>query len=287
MTELTDTQDAINAGIALADPAKLGDDGGRFYAIPVPTGGKVEIVDLEDHLDDHRERPRRKTGVVTVHDATSFIAYHAKHALPETEIYADVVRAQLVAVINAHTAAPEGPELGPDDDGLAGWGDHRIRLDLRTTPEWQAWTAHDRHLLDQVTFAEHVEDRIPDFVNPTGADMLELAQSFSANRSVRFESSRRIKNGETQLVYKEETEAAAGKRGDMAIPDTFELGLTPFEGSPAYKVTARLRYRIGEGVLRIGYILDRPEEVQRSAFLDIVNQVQEHVDRTVFRGVPS
>jgi uncharacterized protein YfdQ (DUF2303 family) len=278
VTEQTDTQDAINAGIALADPAKL-DDAGRFYAIPVPAGGKVEIIDLEDHLEDHRERPRRKTGIVTVHDATSFIAYHAKHALSETEIYADVVRAQLVAVVNAHTAA--------GDEGLAGWGDHRLRLDLRTTPEWQAWTAHDRKLLDQVTFAEHVEDRIPDFVNPTGADMLELAQSFSANRSVRFESSRRIKNGETQLVYKEETEAAAGKRGDMAIPDTFELGLTPFEGSPAYKVTARLRYRIGEGVLRIGYILDRPEEVQRSAFLDIVNQVQEHVDRTVFRGVPS
>ena len=34
-------------------------------------------------------------------------------------------------------------------------------------------------------------------------------------------------------------------------------------------MTARLRYRITDGQLGLGYILDRPEVVQRSAFNDV------------------
>lgn len=277
----SENQAAINAGIAIAAPAKL-DTNGRFFGVTTPSGGDFRIVDLEDHREHHRDRPRRKTGTVVVHDATSFVAYLHKHGLTETEVYADLNTQRLTAVINGH--------LGTTGDGIedyAGWGDHRVTLRLDVTAGWAAWTHLDRKWLRQLDFAEHVEDRLPDFVAPTGADMLELAQSFSANRSVQFESSRRTKSGETTLIYKEEETAAAGRKGNMAIPDTFELGLVPFEGSEAYKVTARLRYRINDGTLTIGYILDRPEDVVRAAFLDIVEAVEDRSSRSVLRGVPA
>lgn len=282
MPESTDTQAIIDAGMAAAEPVVL--DEGKAYAFAVPAGGTVQRIDND--LDAYRARPRRKTGTVAVHDAASFVAYVRKHGLPETEIWADNARQHLVAVINAH-----GPTVDPDDDGypdgLAGWADHRAGLVLTHTPAWTAWARLDRKLAGQVDFAEHVEDRLPDFVTPSGADMLELAQSFHATRSVKFDSSQRLQSSETQLRYHEEIDAKAGKRGDLAIPDTFELGLIPFEGADPYKVTARLRYRITDGQLRIGYVLDRPEDVLRSAFLDIVNKVEEHIDQTVMRGTPS
>lgn len=240
--------------------------------------GRLQIVDTEKYND----RPARKRGTVTASDAAAFSAYVQKHGLAETEVWSDPPTARLVAVINAH--------MGTTGDGVedyAGWGDHRVQLRLTPTPAWAAWSRLDRQLVGQVDFAEHVEDRLVDFIDPAGATMLELAQTFTAHRSVRFESSRRIKSGETQLVYKEDETAAAGRKGDIGIPDTFTLALRPYEGCEPYKVTARLRYRITGGSLQLGYVLERPEEIQRAAFDDIVNAVAAEIDQQIWNGTPS
>lgn len=284
--ETTDTQDAIDAGIAIAEPHLLG--GGSVYAIAVPAGGDVKIVDRD--LDKYRERPRRLTGDVAVHDADSFVNYLTKHGLPETEIYADVPRGQLIAVINAHqgVGATDDPDLLAADavaaDEGAGWGDHRLTLALQQTPAWKAWAAFDRRMIGQVDFAEHIEERLADIVTPPGADMLELAQTFQATRTVAFESSKRLSNGQTQLGYRESEDATAGKKGQLQIPERFELALRPYEGTDPYKVTARLRYRINGPTLAIGYLLDRPDEILRAAFLDIVTDVAGRTERIIFNG---
>jgi len=275
-------QAVIDITLAAAEPAEL--EPGKVYAVAIPHGGAVQTIDLDK--DIYRFAPRRKIGTATVHDAASFITYLGKHGQAgETEVYADLSQARLVAVINGHLASTVEGDVAVE--GLPGWCDHRLNLALHTTPAWQAWASRNGQLLGQVDFAEHVEARLPDFINPTGADMLELAQSFHATRSVKFESSRRLQSAETQLEYREETQAQAGKRGDIAIPNTFELALVPFDGASPYKVTARLRYRIGDGQLRIGYVLDRPEDVLRAAFLDIVTTVEAAIEHPVLRGVPA
>lgn len=277
--ETTDTQDAIDAGVAIAEPTELVD--GQAYAFAVPAGGDIKVIDRD--LDKFRARPRRKTGDVAVHDADSFVNYLAKHGLPETEIYADIPAGRLTAIVNAHQDAdPTGDAT--DADRGAGWADHRLSLVLQQTPAWKAWAIHDRKMLGQVDFAEHIEERLAEIVTPPGADMLELAQTFQATRSVAFESSRRLANGQTQLAYREEDTATAGKKGQLQIPERFELALRPYEGTDPYKVTARLRYRINGPTLTIGYLLDRPDEILRAAFLDIVTDVAHHTERTILNG---
>lgn len=279
MTDTTDNiQSAIDAGIATAKPLELVE--GMDYAVVVPAGGTVERIDND--LDMYRTRPRRKTGTVTVRDAASFNAYLDKHGVEDTEIWADPVTHSLVAVINAHGAA----DTEANEEGQPGWGDHRVRLDLAKTTAWQAWAKHNGQLLRQVDFAEHLEQRLGDITKPAGADMLELAQRFTAKRDVQFESSRRLADGQTQLRYHEQIDAKAGSKGDIAIPEAFELGLVPFEGAEAYKVTARFRYRINDGTLLLGYVLDRPEDILRAAFDDIVQAVDKGEVPPVFMGTP-
>lgn len=286
----TENRDAIDAGIALAEPKFLG--GGSVYAIAVPAGGDVRIIDRD--LDKYRERPRRITGDVAVHDADAFVHYLAKHGLLQTDIYADVPAGKLTAIINAHQGVDD-VDATVDTEGLeqltaafadqgAGWGDHRLSLALQQTPAWKAWAGYDRRMLNQVDFAEHIEERLADIVTPPGADMLELAQTFQATRSVAFESSKRLSNGQTQLAYREEDTATAGKKGQLQIPERFELALRPYEGTDPYKVTARLRYRINGPTLAIGYLLDRPDEILRAAFLDIVTDVADRTERTILNG---
>lgn len=277
--ETTDTQDAIDAGVALAEPTELTD--GQAYAFTVPAGGDIKVIDRD--LDKFRARPRRKTGDVAIHDADSFANYLAKHGLPETEIYADIPAGRLTAIVNAHQDADPAGDATDADRG-AGWADHRLTLALQQTPAWRAWAGHDRKMLGQVDFAEHIEERLADIVTPPGADMLELAQTFQATRSVAFESSKRLSNGLTQIGYRENEDATAGKKGQLSIPERFELALRPYEGTDPYKVTARLRYRLVDQQLRLGYLLDRPDEILRSAFLDIVTDVAHRTERTILNG---
>jgi len=281
----SDVQAALDAGTALAEPQPLGDEG-RFFSVITPAGAVHRVIDLEEHLDEFRDRPRRKAGTVTVHTASTLVAYLAKHGLPETELWADVTSSRIVAVVNAHQPSRNENDLVLDE-GDAGWSDHRAQLTLHKTPAWVAWLARDGKLSGQVEFAEHLEDRAVDIVTPTAADMLEIAQSFTANRRVAFDSSQRLSSGQVQLRYHEEIDAKAGPRGELAIPEKFEVALQPYEGSPFYKLQARLRYRITDGTLRIGYALERPDDVLRNAFTDVVDTVAKDADRHVWQGLPT
>jgi len=238
-----------------------------------------ELIDLERFAST----PYRKRGHVTVHDAASFLAYHSRHSTSKTEVFADHEAPRIVAVIDSHAGAEDEPTAGEP-----GWGHHRVTLAVHKTDAWSEWRQRSGKLLGQVEFAEFVEQRLPDFISPEGATMLEIAQSFHATKKGRFESSRRLADGQTQLEFREETTASAGKKGSLDIPTVFELGIAPYEGSKPYKVTARLRYRIGdEGDLRIGYVLDRPSDIERAAFVDIVDEVAAGIDPDeVFRGTP-
>lgn len=214
--------------------------------------------------------PRRSTGTVEVHDAESFveaIVYRASAdsgALGDVVVYADASTCALVAVLNDDR--PERPD----------WRDYRVSLRLTRTEEWAAWVA-GQGLGSQQRFAERIEDGLREIVDPSGAEMLELAQTLHINVGVKCKSGHRLANGETQFTYEEDVQASAGKTGTLSIPNEFTLGIVPFIGmeEQPYEVKARLRFKPPRGGdLQIGYILDRPEAVERDAFADIVRRVK-------------
>lgn len=232
-----------------------------------------EIVDVVERIQSElNRRPGRKTGHYRVTDAAAFVGYLAKHGHGNTEVWANVNSGTVRAVINAHGGEVSG----------AGHEDHTVTLHLATTDDWKHWTERDGKLVPQLAFAEFVEDHLPNFVTPSAADMLELAQTFQATTKVDFASSQRVKSGETQLTYQETGSASAGKKGNLAIPDTFTIALQPFENGPAYKVQARFRYRITDGTLTLGYRLTRPQDVRKTAFDEVVAGIHDDTGRDIW-----
>lgn len=271
---MSDISDAVNAGVLSARPQNLDDDG-RFVGVTIPEGGGFEVIDLHEKALALADRPDRKTGRNTVNDARSLIEYVQRHGTDDTELWADVEKRSILAVINGNSPASPGH------------GDHRVTLALRLTPAWKAWTTLSGQYVDQESFAEHIEARQPDVVDPQAAVLLEIAQTFKATKKADFESSKRLSDGQTVFEYRETVNASAGKKGELAIPETFTLALAPFQGSPTYKVTARLRTRTNDGTLRIGYLLDRPEEVLEAAFNDVLSDVATDLDAfPLFAGWP-
>lgn len=251
MTEPDNIQAAIEAGVALAVPERLDPDL-PYYSVALPANGSHQLIELD--LEKYALMPRRAQGTyrpATVEALVAVIERH--HSADTTTIWVHPTSGKIVAVFNdASTTRP-------------GFRDHSARLILTPTKEWTHWASQDGMLLGQATFAEHIEDGLPEIVSPPAADMLELAQTMQATFGAEFRSAIRLQDGSVQTVYNEQLDAAAGKSGQMTIPSTFSLAIAPFLGEQPYAVTARLRYRLNSGKLTIGYRLERPEQVVRDA----------------------
>lgn len=279
MPATTENYDLIRAARRGIEPAAVAEG---LYLVR-HDDGSPEIVDVRDRLHDELalDRPHRKTGEFIVTDVASFAGYLDKHGLPETELWGHQEAGRVRAVINANCASGDTTE-GDTTEGDAGWGDHEVWLSLQHSTDWSEWLLASGKYLPQDEFAEFIEDHLPNFGDPTGADMLELARSFKATQRVEFGSEKHA-GGQTTIAYTETTEAKAGRKGAVEFPDRVRLGIRVYEGGRAYEVGARIRYRIREGSLVIGFKLDRPRDVIREAFDDVVDEIEGETGRTVWQ----
>lgn len=230
---------------------------------------RVDTTDLERLLD----QPRRPRGSAVLTEPNDFAAYVARLHTASTTVWADQDHSQVTATFNDHA-----------NGYTAGWRDHEAVLRLKRDEDWKAWIRRDNSLMTQEDFAEHLEDRAHTIVNPDTATMLEVALTFQTRRNASFSRGARLDSGDVQLAWSEETTAKAGASGRLEVPAEFTIAVAPFVGLPATEVTARLRWRIREGQLGIGYRLDRPDLVERQAFADVRQMLADALDAPVLLG---
>lgn len=252
------TENATRAPIRVAEH-----EDAPVLAVALPPEWTLEQVDTEQWA----ERPRRPRGSVHVHNSDGFIRSVRRRAAGgngdlDVVLYANEETKQLVAVLNDDTASA--------GEMVADWRDYRIELQNRPRPEWTHWKKLDGQYVDQERFAEHIEEGLAELVSPPAADALEIAQTFQATVGTRFASGTRLPTGVRQFVFEESIDARAG---ELQIPERLVLNVAPFFGAPKYEVTARFRFRLRSGELTLGYLLDRPDDVERAAFNDIVDAV--------------
>jgi uncharacterized protein YfdQ (DUF2303 family) len=269
-------QTLLDAGTALAETLELT---AGSQATPdlltavVPAGYQISSLDVAAIIRKHEGAPRRVRGTATVTDTASWLAYYSKHGTTASEVFGDVQASTVTAILNA----PEAQDPA--------WGDHRAVLQLQHSAAWTAWTSHDGQWLAQSTFAEHLEDRTPDLVEPDAASMLELAQSFHATTGVKFESSSRLADGQRRFTYLETVEGKAGQRGELSIPTQIRIQVPVWRGvAIVVPMTARFRYRVQPEGLRLGYVLDRLEDVLDAAWSSLLGELTDTLPVPVLAG---
>lgn len=266
-----------------AMPRELAD--GHLYA--VKKGDEVVLLETPGYradFDDRRAgKPRQVHRSITARDADSFLNYLAentdtepdevgqgnRHGVGDLELWADLDNRRIKAYV----------------DGGEGWHGHTAVLDLRHSTEWAEWTSVDGKLMPQIDFAQFIEDHLSSIGEPDGAKLLEICQTLEANTRVDFKSSELLANGQRKFKYDETTEARAGQKGDLVIPSELTLVLRPFQGSDPVAITARFRYRLDNGVLRLGVKLAEPQRALEQAFSQIVDAVQAGVPVRVNYGI--
>lgn len=277
MTELSSTEAQATADLGRlstkVEPFPLSSAADPLVVVRVRHDEQISVTDLEEHLS----APLQPRGHVALHDHKDFAAYVNRLATPgQTTVWADVEQRNITAVLNDH-----------EDHQVAGWRDHRVTLQLRLDADWVLWNRRNgtNALMSQAAFAEHLEEMAHTIVEPSAADLMEVAKTFQAKKSVDFSEAVRLDNGDVQLSYAETTTAKAGTKGHMEIPSEFTLALAPFIGGQPVAVTARLRYRIEGGRLGLGYVLHRPDLVLQAAFDNVLADVRaELITESVFNG---
>ena len=262
LNELCDAVTMLAAGQALGEHRTIEHDS-IPYAL-IPEGWKRE------NLEDTLANPTRKRGTLKFRAAHSFISYFKKHQMGSS-IYATVNPPCFVAILDDHLL----------DE--AGWREHRATYDCPVSAEWKIWQAKNKTPMKQAEFAQFIEDNLPDIVDPSGADMLEISRTLEAKKKINFASGIRLSNGQQELTYEEEIAGTASK-GKLKIPETFTLGISVLEGCARYKVEARLRYRIDSGTLLMWYDLLRAHKAHEDAVMEIWNSIQSETGTEIYNG---
>lgn len=223
----------------------------------------------------------RKTGTVPVNDIDSFIYYWKQHVV-FGHIYAQMSPAKFVGVLNDH--APNGAGLNVED--RPDHRDHRVVYEVKHSTEWNTWEKINCTKFESnEQLARFIERNMPDFVEPSGARMAEIALNFLLKADVEFTSVQRLQDGNIQLGYTNNVNASAG---GAAIPEMCRIRIPVFEGINAtlYDIETRFRYRKAGDKVVFWFELVRPHKVLELAFRDLWAHVGKQTDTHIILGKP-
>ena len=259
---------ALVLSTSAARHAYEGDFGQKPYAIHPEN---YTVTDLEYTL----AKPTRKRASVRLTNATSFVDYVLLHRHVEhTHVYGDPDKGTFVAVFDDHSEFDTG------------WRENIASFTATESIEWNTWSGSNKSPMKQADFAQFIEDNLPDIREPDAADILEVSRSLQAKKAGNFSSAIRLDNGDVQFTYEEKTDVASGK-GQIKVPEKFVIAIPVYQGGPAYKIEARLRYRITDGQLSMWYDLLRPHKSKEHALKEISDQIKTETNLQLFVGSPS
>lgn len=250
----------------------------HFLRIALPPGWTMA------ERDDEKLQltPRRKRAKVRAHDADSFCVYLSRHgSVSHSTIWCEADysagKVGFTAIINDH-----GEEEDPH------WRDHTCHYAPVFSQEWKNWTSKNKGHFGQAEFAAFIEDNLKDIAGgdglPSGAQMLEMALSFEANQDMRFKSAIRLQNGGVQMSFVQDDDQQTLQK--MQMFDRFAIGLPVFWNGDAYRVDARLRYRVRDGKLTFWFELIRSDKVLEAATQTLISQIRDNTELPFFFGEP-
>ncbi len=254
--------------------AKVNADGDNPFAF-VPDGCKA--ISLAEFFP-----PKRIKRNVALLEAGSFADYVNKFRSPNTLIFATVSETgvEFRAILDYHASAPD---LTP------AYCAHQASFRALETPEWKTWCAADRIWLNQVEFAEFIEDNAGLFVEPNGAALLELIRDLKGHKNARFNQCADLATGGFSVGYDEDIVVKAANKtgaGELELPATVKTGIAVFQGSTPYEINARLKLKIEERKLFLKFETISKPKLVRENILALVKQISEATTLIPLLGNP-
>ncbi len=241
----------------------------------IPDGMKLESL-------ERLIPPQRIKRHVQFLEASSFCDYVNKFKNSNTLIFANVSESgcKFLAILDYHAPMPD---LTP------AYCDHVATFTAIETPEWKTWREANRQAMNQVEFATWLEDNQKLFVEPTGAELLELVRTLHGHNNARFNTALRLDNGSFSVSYDEDVVvkgASVAKGGEFELPPVIKAGIAVFQGGEKYEVSARLKSRCADRKLSLFFETISYHEIVRESILLLTKQIGEETKIVPLLGNP-
>ncbi len=262
--QTTETQSALTAGQLIAAGHEIEFNGEQTPAFVVPAGHQI-LIPGQDQCEQWLARPFRKTADLLFADVDSFIRYFLEQREDRSRIFSVITDTSIAfrAVLDFHDDKPSFKE-------------HVAQVCLRPSKEFTDWTSHNGKQMTQGAFAQFLEEHADLFVDPKGADLLELVQNLEATGFTQVDSIIKLQNGTLRLRLNDEVSAKGTLAGmQVDLPSKLTVGIAPFLGVAPYQMTARLRYRLQERKVTFWYETVDAHLVVRTVAADVVKIITE------------
>lgn len=270
-------------------------DSNSAKVILLPTG--MAVRSIKPLLDEYLTAPERKRGTAKLTSLASFIEHTNRFKDAESAVFADDTpkAPKLLSVLDYHEGGTGSPRFC----------DHRARYDFPLSEAWAAWAAVDSVAMPQRQFAEFIEERVADVLDPaqggdavwsaaellgtmvaTPAQLVELSRGLSVNVESKVSENVSLSSGEGRIRFETKHADAAG--APIKVPGGFGIAIPVFRGGAPYKIAVRLRYRVETGTGRLSWTLKlyRTDLVFDHAFGEACDLVRKETGLPVFVGMP-
>jgi uncharacterized protein YfdQ (DUF2303 family) len=269
-------------------------DGLQVLAVP----GNRQVLSLEKFRAETALAPLRCKGISEHTTLASFIAHANRFKDAGTVLFVDVSDKDAPAMLAVYNYNPK--------PGEPRFGDHRARYAFPLSEEWRAWgEAFDSEGLGQLAFAELLEDRMRDILDPANATqagkeqaaelglalatpstMLSLSRGLAVRVNQGVKQVVKLGSGEGQIAFEESHDASDSDGKPVRVPGGFVLAIPAFEGGEAFQVLVRLRYRVSGGRVLWMLVPHRLNKVFDVATRESAEVARAGTDLPLFFGRP-
>lgn len=282
-TKNSETREIIDLANAIRPAELVTQSQGHIKRYALPPGWTEKTFDEEKMLS----QPHRKNGTIHLNEIDSFISYINRHKSSDeaTTIYtiADYVNGTVSfkCILNDHRPYDQAEQTQE-------WRDFVAFYTPEKSVEWTRWTENNKTDFTQLGFALFIEDNLQDIAAvesmPTAQQLLEMATKFQATMDMRYKSNIRTQSGGVNLTFVNDDDAQTVE--SMKLFEKISIGIPVFWGGPAYRIDARLRYRVREGGLKFWYELIREDKVMEDATKTMIDQIKADTGVPLFFGRP-
>ncbi|MES1164178.1 MAG: DUF2303 family protein [Verrucomicrobiota bacterium] len=297
----SETDAIVRAALRFADPEMMAltNDKEGPDVLVMPAGRTV--LSLKKFIDEYRTAPERKAGTSKMTTIKSFIDQVNRSKDEHSVIFADVESRKQPRLIGVFDYNESGPNGNPR------FGGHRVEYRYPVSDQWTAWTGKPLENMSQVDFAEFLEARIMDVLDPMSLDpegkgtlaafcqqlgirpaspqgLMELSRGLTVHADHKVVQYVNVGTGEAQISFGETHTDATG--APVKVSGGFAIAIPVFLGGPPYQVPVRLRYRVKDGQVRWTLQPQRLDEVWNDAIEMSVNDVTTKTGLTTLFGTP-
>lgn len=275
-----------NYAKTILDAGKLIGSGIKASATVVGFDGEVPaaIIPQDWKIQTYPETmpaPLRKTGMVKLDNADSFIRFYNDHKESNSVIFVDADTtgqrgAVFTGIINYHGLNEDEPQFG----------DFRCVYAAQLSPDWKKWLDKSKSAMNHAQFLEHLDDCQDMIVEPEGAKLLELMRDLEGTVGGAFKSAINLHNGSMDIRYSEEVKANDPRDASVQVPVELVVSIQPFDFGAAYRMKNKLRYRVANRAISFGYEPVKPELIILDAVNDQVKNIEKNCGLTPFYGKP-